>query len=153
MNNSGIDNNKAVSMLNDLLTRNYDAEKGYQQAADEVDDTRLKTFFHTKAKERYDFGHTIKDEIRNLGGSPDKGTSIKGDMHRAWMDLRESIASHDEKAILEECERGEKAALKDYNDLLNNGVPMTTKSVIERQRDSIQRDLREIQDMEVTYTK
>lgn len=151
MNNPGIDNDKAVNMLNTLLTRNYDAEKGYQRAAEEVDDTRLKSFFHNKARERYDFGHSLKDEIRNLGGSPDKGTSLKGDVHRMWMDLRESLTSHDNKAILEECERGEKSALEDYNDMLNSNMPMSTKSIIERQRDTIRQDLREIQNLENTY--
>lgn len=146
-----VDNDKAVSMLNTLLTRNYDSEKGYQQAADEVDDTRLKSFFHSKAKERYDFGHSIKDEIRSLGGEPDKGTSIKGDIHRTWMDLRESLTSHDAKAILKECERGEKSALDDYDDLLNKAMPMSTKSIIERQRDTIRQDLREIQDLETNF--
>lgn len=151
MNTGSIDNNKAIDMLNTLLTRNYDAEKGYKNAAEEVDDTRLKSFFTSKAEERYTFGHSLKDEIRTLGGDPDKGSSVKGSLHRAWMDIREAVASHDAKAILEECERGEKKALEDYNEYLTASLPMSTKTLVERQRDSVQNDLREIQRLETNY--
>ena len=39
--------------LNDLLEKNYDAEKGYKFAAEKVKNTKLKSFFSERAQERY----------------------------------------------------------------------------------------------------
>ncbi|WP_394805711.1 DUF2383 domain-containing protein [Nonlabens ulvanivorans] len=56
-------------------------------AKEKVESKRLKGFFENQAQERYDFGHELKNEIRNYGATPDKGTSVKGDAHRAWMNI------------------------------------------------------------------
>ena len=53
--------------LNDLLERTYDAEKGFKKAAENVDHQGLKNYFRSKAQERYDFGHQIKNEIKAFG--------------------------------------------------------------------------------------
>ncbi|MGA8853430.1 MAG: PA2169 family four-helix-bundle protein, partial [Christiangramia sp.] len=66
--------------LNELLEKNYDAEKGYKLAAEKVKNQQLKSFFSKRAQERYDFGHELKSEIKNFGEDPDKGTSVKGDV-------------------------------------------------------------------------
>ncbi len=63
--------------LNSLLEKNYDSEKGYQMAAENVKNPQLKEFFNQRAKERYDFGHELKSEIKSFGQEPDKGTSLK----------------------------------------------------------------------------
>lgn len=49
--------------LNDLLEKNYDAEKGYKKAAEKVENTELQQFFNEQAQKRYDFGHELKTEI------------------------------------------------------------------------------------------
>ena len=64
--------------------------------------------FEEYAKQRYDFGHQIKNEIKALGGEVNKGGTIAGTLHRAWMDFRASITDNDEPAILNEAIRGEK---------------------------------------------
>ena len=64
--------------LNELLKKNYDAEAGYKQAAENVKNSQLKSYFENRAKDRYDFGHQLKNEIKSFGQEPDKGTSISG---------------------------------------------------------------------------
>ena len=99
---------KISNNLNELLTKNYDAEAGYKLAEENVKDNTLKEYFGRKAKERYDFGHQIKNEIKVYGESPDKGTSVAGDAHRLWMNVKSTISKNSEEAILEETIRGEK---------------------------------------------
>jgi uncharacterized protein (TIGR02284 family) len=113
-----------IDELNDIIAKSYDAEKGYKEAADKVDDPELKSIFSEYARQRYDFGHQIKDEIRKLGGEVDKGDTLASKVHRAWMDLRAAFASDEESAILQEAIRGEKNALKNYEDALEN-MPIT----------------------------
>ena len=40
-----MENDKVVSVLNDLLTKNYDAEKGYKEAAEKIEHTSLRAYF------------------------------------------------------------------------------------------------------------
>merc|ERR1711974_557282 len=101
---------KMSNKLNELLTKNYDAEAGYKKAAEIVENPQLKQFFETQAQHRYDFGYELKTEIRNVGGTPDKGTSFTGDAHRTWMSMKDTFTSSDEENILEEVKRGEKTA-------------------------------------------
>lgn len=138
--------------LNDLLEKNYDSEKGFKNAAEDVKNPKLKEFFEQRAKQRYDFGHELKREIKNFGEAPDKGTSFKGDAHRAWMDLKSAFSSDNEEAILEEAVRGEKAAVADYNDIINNSeFPPSTANLLIKQRNAIERTLNEVKGLEEAF--
>ena len=138
--------------LNELLEKNYDSEKGFKNAAEDVKNAKLKEFFEQKAKQRYDFGHELKSEIKNLGETPDKGTSLTGDAHRAWMDLKSAFTSDNEEAVLEEAVRGEKAAVEDYNDVINNSeLPPSTANLLIKQRNAIERTLNEVKGLEEAF--
>ncbi len=140
---------KMSNNLNELLTKNYDAEAGYKLAADKVKNENLKKFFTRRAKERYDFGHQLKNEITSYGETPDKGTSFKGDAHRAWMNLKSAVSSDNEESILEEAIRGEKAALEEYNEILSEpNLPPTTESILTIQRDNVNNALEEVKTFE-----
>ncbi len=141
---------KMSKKLNELLEKNYDAEKGYKKAAEIVDNVKLKQFFNDQAQKRYDFGHELKTEIRNYGETPEKGGSASGTMHRAWMDIKSTFTSNDEEAILNEVETGEKKAVEEYNDIINDTtLPPTTKKILSKQRESIETALRNAKNFEV----
>ena len=109
------------SQLNSLLTRHYDSEKGYEQIAGKVRHAELKDFLKRNAQERNRFGHELKDIIRQYGGSPEKASSTKADMHRAWINIKDKLTgSADDESILEEAERGEDYAITDYQQAVEN---------------------------------
>lgn len=144
--------NEISKKLNELLEKNYDAEKGFKNAAEDVKNERLKRFFKEKAQQRYDFGHELKSEIRNFGETPDKGTSFKGDAHRMWMDLKTALSSDNEEAVLEEAIRGEKAAVEDYNKVIGKSeLPPSTANLLLKQRNAIERTLNEVKDLEDAF--
>jgi uncharacterized protein (TIGR02284 family) len=143
-----MENKQVIKELNTLLKRNYDAEKGFEEAASHVDNPLLKDFFVGSARQRYDFGHQIKDEIAKVGGKPDKGTSGSGDMHRMWMNLKNLFTTNDNKAMLEECERGEQSALADYSEILkDDNLPPSTKKVIGQQRETITQNIKHVENL------
>lgn len=109
---------KKVELLNNLIAQCYNSEKGYKNAAEEVEDEALRKLFKGNAQQRYDFGHEIKALIRNLDGKIERGDTIPGKLHRTWMDLRSALAENDEKVILEEVKRGEQVALAQYDTAL-----------------------------------
>lgn len=131
--------------LNELLERTYDAEKGYKKAAENVDHAGLKKYFSKQAQQRYDFGHELKEEIKSFGQEVDKGGSLTGSAHRAWMDIKALFSNENEESMLEESIRGEKAAIDDYGDVLEDAsLPMSTKNVLVKQKGKIETSLSRI---------
>lgn len=129
---------EVAKMLNALLEKNYDSEKGFLLAAEKVEDQDLKLFFNQRAQERYDFGHELKDEIRNFREAPDPGTSLKSDIFRGWMNIKSLVSSDKEAAFLKEVLRGEIAACDEYNEILQDRtIPPSTGNILIRQRNSI----------------
>lgn len=126
---------EAEELLNVLLTRNYDAEKGFERAEKEVQNPNIKGFFRKNYKKRYQFGHEIKEMVENLGGKPNRGSSLVGDAHRMWMNIKETFAKNSESAVIKECLRGEKIIIKDYKKALKS--PAIRKDYREKLQDQL----------------
>lgn len=141
---------EVAGKLNHLLEKNYDAEKGYRFAAEKVKEPGLKSFFIERANERHDFGQELKSEIIEFGTSPEEGSSIEGDIMRFWMNLKSHLTTRKEEPILEEVARGDKAAIKEYNEVLKNmNLPASTANVLMKQRNSITAALNRVKSMEI----
>ncbi len=135
--------------LNTLLEKTYDAEKGYKKAAENVENTSLKNFFNRKAQERYDFGHELKNEIKAFGQEIDKGGSVTGTAHRAWMDVKAFLSIDNAESMLEEAIRGEKAAINEYQDVLSEtSLPSSTSTILTKQKNTIENELTTIKHLE-----
>ena len=136
-----MENDKVVSLLNDLITKNYDAEKGYKEAAEKIEHSSLKSYFTDQAQNRYDFGHQIKALISKYGGEPEKGTSIAGDLHRTWIAIRDAFTSGDH-AIYAEAVRGEEAFSAEYGEMLTDEIlPQDVRDLLQTQKNSADKAL------------
>ena len=124
---------KISNKLNELLEKNYDAEKGYLNAASNVESKKLKIFFRKRASERSEFAKNLRTEILSYGQIPEDNGSFKGTMHRNWMSLKSMFNSNDKEAILEE------ASYYEYCEILkeDNFAPSTRK-MLEMQKQTIQ---------------
>ncbi len=72
-------------------------------------------------------------------------------MHRGWMNLRTAITSNDEKAVLEECERGEDHAVKAYREATSKLLPEPSRTIVDRQAGDVLRahdTMRSMRDIE-----
>jgi uncharacterized protein (TIGR02284 family) len=54
--------------------------------------------------------------------------------------VKGTLAGYSDKAMLEECERGEDAALARYRDALKEDLPPTCRTVVERQYEGVKRN-------------
>ncbi|TAE31986.1 MAG: PA2169 family four-helix-bundle protein [Cytophagales bacterium] len=128
-----------LDVLNKLLTRNHDAEEGYQEAAENAKDIELKSMFLAQSRQRAEYAMELDREIRTLGGEPDSGTSLISDLHRAWINIKSSFASNDDKATVQECQRGDQEALDEYNTALQEtDLVASTRELLLRQKQSIE---------------
>ncbi|NBG67452.1 ferritin-like domain-containing protein [Acidiluteibacter ferrifornacis] len=120
---------ETIKTLNNLLSRNYDAEKGFQLVAEKTKNPVLKNYFEKNSRMHNKFGHELKQEITHLGGKIDKGTSIEGDLHRGWLSVKAAVAGNTDEALIEECERGQTTALEDYQSAVNElkSNPLSSK--------------------------
>tara|TARA_R110002049_G_scaffold13089_2_gene57414 strand:+ start:9428 stop:9877 length:450 start_codon:yes stop_codon:yes gene_type:complete len=135
--------------LNALLEKTYDAEKGFKKAAENIESAPLKNYFKTKSEERYAFGNELKKEIKAFNQEIDKGGSITGTAHRAWMDVKSLFSLNDEESMLEEALRGEKASVEEYVDVLGEvSLPSSTKSILESQKSIIENGIYKIKSLE-----
>lgn len=125
--------------LNKLLVKNYDAEKGYLNAIDQVESDRLKMFFKRRATERSKFAKELRTEILQYGEIPEDSGSFKGTMHRNWMRLKSTFSSNNEEAVLEEAIKGEQESLEDYNELITErDLPPSIDALLIKHRKAIQ---------------
>lgn len=115
-----MNNSELETKLNHLLERNYDAEKGFNHVLEHIEHKGFYTLMEKSVGERNRFGHEIKAIMRDLGLTPEKGTSVEGDMHRAWMHFREIFSTNNDAAMLDEAIRGESHAEDAYEDVLKN---------------------------------
>jgi uncharacterized protein (TIGR02284 family) len=122
-----------ISTLNDLIHNCRDGEQGFRSAAENVKDPALKSLFNDYARERAAFAEELKTEVARLGGAPGEGGTAAGAMHRGWMDVKGSLTGRDDESILNEAERGEDVAVQSYRTALEEPLPQSVKTMVDRQ--------------------
>jgi len=129
--------------LNELLEKSYDAREGFAKASKSAKNKKLQDYFRQKSEEREIFIKELKEEIVGYGENPKTDGSLKGDVHRAWMNLKSSVS--DDESLLEESLRGEKAALEDYKEITKEkDLPPTLSSKLNRQQQNIQSSINNV---------
>lgn len=134
------DTKETIEVLNDLIETSKDGEKGFQECAEDVKRPELKALLSDHAVECGKAAAELQAIVTRLGGDPENNTSLAGDMHRRWVDLKAMISGKDEKAILNECERGEDVAKKSYKKALEKDLPADIRQVVERQYQGVLRN-------------
>jgi uncharacterized protein (TIGR02284 family) len=124
---------EVVSTLNSLIETCRDGEGGFRTAAEGVKRAELRELFQRYAQQRAAFAGELQDEVRRLGGDPEREGSLAGSLHRGWMGLRAALEGGDERAIVGECQRGEDAALAAYRSALDTDMPANVRALVERQ--------------------
>lgn len=132
-----IDNDDLISVLNGLIETCKDGQEGFKQAAEGVNDSSIKTLFDQYALQRSKFVGELQEHVRHLGGDPEKSGSVAGALHRGWINIKSMVANQNKHEILEECERGEDSAVKNYKEALAQNLSEPLRATIETQYASI----------------
>lgn len=148
--NANHENHKEiVSNLQGLLEKNYDAEKGYKKAMTNAKSPNLKQFLQKQAAQRSRFANELTQEIRGLNEEPKDSGSFTGDLHRAWIDIKTAVSGNEDEAVLEECIRGEKASVEEYDEKLEKqAFPPQISRVLEKQASEIKQTLNRVKRLE-----
>jgi uncharacterized protein (TIGR02284 family) len=132
-----MNNDKAISVLNNLIETCKDGEYGFKAAAEGVSDNDTRLLFQQFSQQRAGMARELQGEVRRLGGDPEKSGSVSGAAHRGWINIKSAVTGKDEGAIVAEAERGEDSAKKAYEDALSQGILSTQTQALIRQQSSI----------------
>ena len=139
-----MDTKDVISTLNDLIETSKDGEAGFKACADDAQSVNLKNTFSARAQECGKAATELQALVLQLGGDPEDSTSISGDMHRRWVDIKSAITGKDDQAVLNECERGEDVAKKSYKTALDKDLPPDIRAVVQRQYEGVLRNHDEV---------
>ncbi|NLY24654.1 MAG: PA2169 family four-helix-bundle protein [Bacteroidales bacterium] len=129
-----------IETLNDLVLINNDRVEGYQKAIEELktEDADLRFIFQERVNQSKSFHSELVNVIARTGGEIEEGTKLSGKIYRAWMDVKAFFSGADRKAILDNCEDGEDAALRAYNEALEcEDLTPEQRTIIIRQQAEI----------------
>jgi len=147
--------NEAISdSLRHLLSICNDGKEGYRNAAENCDRGELKALFTTYSIQRAEFADKLRTVIREAGGNPDNewGGPL-GALHRTWIDIKTALTSNDNKAVLDACITGEKAAVEAYDKALeDSAMPENVRQLVMQQRSQIAEALQHINILEHQHT-
>ncbi len=134
--------NDLLDELEEILEKNIDAVRGYSKAAEKAENPALKRYFENKSREREEFNRELKVQIKMAYSDFDEEGSFAGSIHRTWMDLKSIFSASDDEAMLEESIRGDKAAIEEYDDVLEEeSLAVGLRNLLLTQRAKIKTDL------------
>ena len=146
-----MDNEDVVDVLNDLLETSRDGEQGFRSSAEQAQTSEIQSFLARRAGDCAKAAAELEQAVRAHGGTPADGGTMTGAMHRGWVAIKTAMMTNDDKAVLEECERGEDAAVASYRKALQHALPPGVRSLVERQAAGAQRNHDEVRALRNRY--
>lgn len=136
-----------ISDLKGLVNIVNDGKEGYASASEITDSGELKATFLKYSAQRADYADELKQHIAMHGGESDNDDGgILGTLHRTWIDIKQTLSSKEDAAILGAIETGEKAAIEKYDKVLEDYASHLDHIVLlQRQRTGILEALKEIE--------
>ena len=147
-------NKEIISDLKELLSIVNDGKEGYESASETTDKIELKGVFLKYSAQRAGYAEELRAHIEEHGADAENESGgILGALHRTWIDLKESLSSKEDAAILEAIVTGEKAALEKYDKYITDYVDHADHiELLKRQRAGVEDALVEIEGLLVAST-
>jgi uncharacterized protein (TIGR02284 family) len=135
-----MDTEDTIDTLNDLIETSKDGEYGFRASAEYMRDPQVKQLFLNRADECARAVSELQALVVQCGGEAEDSGSAAGAMHRGWVAVKATLSTYDDKAVLEEAERGEDNAMARYRKALKQPLPAGVKLIVERQMQGVQRN-------------
>ena len=113
-------NEHDIKTLNSLIATTLDSADGYAEAAKDAQGDSLVALFRSRSSERRTAASRMQQGVRSLGGEPEDEGTMLASAHRMFVNLRTSLTSHDNKAVVEEVERGEDHIKHKFEDAMKD---------------------------------
>jgi uncharacterized protein (TIGR02284 family) len=127
-----------LATLKTLTSTMNDSINGFRHSAEHVESEEFRQMFTRFAGQREQAVAELKSEVRRLGGDPDEDGSTLGSLHQTWVDLKSAVTGRDDKAIINEVERGEDYLKGKFETALSSDdLSPESRSIVERAYQSV----------------
>jgi uncharacterized protein (TIGR02284 family) len=134
-----------VETLTDTLA---DSVNGYRDAAQHVESSEFRQMFTELADKRSQVLSDLQSELTRFGGSADRDGTTMGMLHQRWMDLKASITGNDDKAVINEVERGEDYLKEKFETAMaSDALDSNFRAVVERAYGSVREGHDRVRDL------
>jgi uncharacterized protein (TIGR02284 family) len=141
-----------IATLNSLIATTIDSINGYRESADAVDSQKLRDLFNTLAQDRQQILPRLQAQVGKLGGDPEGDGTALAAAHRGLVDLKSAITGRDDKAVINEVERGEDHIKHKYETALQEGdLSSETRDVINAAFESVRRGHDSVRDLKRAF--
>lgn len=122
-----------IGTLNELIETTIDSITGYEDAAANSEAGRFAEMFRERAGERQRVVEELRAEVRRLGGDAEDSGTFLGKTHQRFLDLKAAVTGRDDRAIINEVERGEDYLKAKWEAALESGkLSGESRAVVER---------------------
>jgi uncharacterized protein (TIGR02284 family) len=102
-----LDADKNLVTLKTLADTLSDSINGYRDAAQHVASDEFRELFTTMAADREATLNALNRVITARGAEGETGGTTLGHLHQTWLDFKASLTGRNDKAVINEIERGE----------------------------------------------
>ncbi|QNA84933.1 PA2169 family four-helix-bundle protein [Sphingomonas sp. So64.6b] len=142
------DTSHDIRTLNSLIATTLDSVDGYTEAAKDAENSRYAEMFTARAGERRQVVTALQGEVSRLGGNPEDDGTILAGAHRMFLNLKAAVTGNDDKAIVNEVERGEDHIKAKFEDArADTDLSPETRSAIETAYGSVRQGHDEMRDL------
>jgi len=135
-----------AEVLNGLIERTLDSVDGYRKAAESTANESLRILFEALAERRQQLTAKLQAQVRRYGSEPYEEGSVLAKAHRAFLDLKEKVTGHSDKAVIEEVERGEAFLMRRFDEVMaDDYLSAEVAEIVDDAYDQISADREEIE--------
>ena len=135
-----MDNDDTIDELNKLIETCKDGEYGFLTSAEHAKSASLKGVLQSRGEACRRAAGELQAIVSRLGGSAEADGSASGKMHRGWVSVVGTLTGYSDLQMLDECERGEDAALDSYRSALKQPLPADVMGVVQAQYEGAKRN-------------
>lgn len=137
-----------IQTLNSLIATTIDSIDGYSESAEAADSSRFAEMFRQRANERRAALTRLQAEVGRLGGNPEGDGTALAAAHRGFLHLKAAVTGRDDKAIINEVERGEDHIKAKYEAVLEDtDLSPETRQVIQEAYTSVKEGHDQMRDL------
>lgn len=146
---------ESIEILNRLIEINNKRIVGYDHALKEINESTIKCLFSRLVETSKLCKEELSSEVKKLGGTPKEETAATGNLYKAWMDVKDAVATKNRRAIFNCCEFWEDVAGRVYEHALHKyeHVDPEHKHLIIKQYTRIKADKDKIKNLRKAFIK
>jgi uncharacterized protein (TIGR02284 family) len=138
---------RTIKALHELIQVNQEGERGYKEASEKIDNREFSTILYRLSQQRTLFRGELEEILRkDFRDAAEVSDSLTSKVHRTWMDFTAGLSKDDDKAVFNECERGEEHAIKKYTEALDGRLPNYIEKIVKQQLELIRGTLSQIRE-------